>query len=89
MCFLENFITETVRKYLNLNNVSNLRMYNGPISFIRREKDEVMNLGERFCFDAATFHITLKILCAPALPPKLQILYAWALPAKNLGGARA
>jgi len=35
-----------MRTYLDMNNAVNLRLYRGPISFIRREKDEVMNMGD-------------------------------------------
>lgn len=43
--YFDNLITLTGRTYLNMNNACNLRAYKGPVTFIRREKDEVMNLG--------------------------------------------
>nr|CAB3219653.1 abhydrolase domain-containing protein 16A-like [Phallusia mammillata] len=41
---LEGFVTYTVRNHLNLHNSENLKKYKGPVSFVRRMQDEVMNL---------------------------------------------
>ena len=40
-------MTFAIRNHLNLNNAENLRHYKGPITFIRRSEDEVMNLGKK------------------------------------------
>jgi len=43
---LAPFTTFTIRNYLNLHNSANLRHYSGPVRFIRRTQDEVMNVGD-------------------------------------------
>ncbi|CAK8673071.1 unnamed protein product [Clavelina lepadiformis] len=42
--FIEPLVEYTIRNYLNLHNSKNLDEYNGPVAFIRRMDDEVMNL---------------------------------------------
>uniref|UniRef100_H2YBH9 Uncharacterized protein n=1 Tax=Ciona savignyi TaxID=51511 RepID=H2YBH9_CIOSA len=42
--FVEPIVTYTVRNYLNLHHSQLLRQYKGPVHFIRRTQDEVMNL---------------------------------------------
>lgn len=45
MCLTEGIVTNTVRSYINLNNAEAIKHYNGPVHFMRREMDEVMNIG--------------------------------------------
>ena len=54
-----------MRTYLDMNNACNLRSYHGPIMFIRREKDEVMNIGnyERMYVLLATTSDSIPMLC--------------------------
>ena len=43
--FAEPLTEYAVRNYLNLFNTENLKKYHGPVKFIRRTQDEVMNIG--------------------------------------------
>lgn len=44
--FLESIVKRTVRGYLNLNNGEVLTGFDGPVHFIRRSNDEIMNLSK-------------------------------------------
>lgn len=41
----EGIVTNTVRSYINLNNAEAVKYFHGPVHFMRREMDEVMNAG--------------------------------------------